>query len=94
MYVYYILRGVEQGQEVELEGDISEELFPGVDLTEAADVINAVAEHLKTEGTVGDWTSCDLIPSYTDLEDKYIYFNERWIRRSEVPLTNIRNEQL
>ena len=91
MYIYYLLRG--EQQDVEHEGDISEELFPGVDLTEANDVINAVIAHLQTQGIVNTWTSCDLIPSFTDREDSYVYYNGSWRRRSEVPLTDIRNGQ-
>ena len=32
MYIYYILRGTQAGNAIELEGDIDEEGFPGVDL--------------------------------------------------------------
>jgi hypothetical protein len=93
MYIYYILHGTQQEQEVEHEGDVSEELFPGVDLTEAVDVINAVTAYLQTQGVAGTWTSCNLIPSYTDHEDSYVYYNGNWRRRSEISLADIRNEQ-
>jgi len=32
MYIYYVLRGTRAGTPVEVEGDIDEEHFPGVDL--------------------------------------------------------------
>ena len=32
MYIYYVLRGSQGGKPVELDGDIDEEHFPGVDL--------------------------------------------------------------
>ena len=93
MYIYYILHGEQQEQEVEHEGDINEELLPGIDLTEANDIINAIIAQLQAQGVTTTWSSCDLIPSFTDREDSYVYYNDSWRRRSEVPLIDIRNGQ-
>ncbi|HTI14286.1 MAG TPA: hypothetical protein VL461_06910 [Dictyobacter sp.] len=84
MYVYYILRATKSGEVIETEGDIDEETFPGVDLTEATDVITAAQEQLRANGDTTEWEECDLTTSYSDREDTYVYFQGRWIRRSEV----------
>ncbi len=86
MYVYYILRGTKKDTTVELDGDITAEQFPGVDLTEGPDVINAVIQQLQAQGTTQEWTECDLTNEYFDRDNTYTYVNKRWIRRSDVPL--------
>ncbi|GLV56980.1 hypothetical protein KDH_38190 [Dictyobacter sp. S3.2.2.5] len=90
MYVYYILRGTVNKEPVELEGDVDDEQFPNVDRTEGADVIQAVLKKLADEGEQGEWTECDLTNEYFDRDDTYVFFNKKWIRRSDVPLTNTR----
>ncbi|GCE25342.1 hypothetical protein KDA_08260 [Dictyobacter alpinus] len=95
MYVYYILRGTQQQQPVELDGDVTEEEFPGLDRTEGPDIIKAVIKKLADEGTTAEWTECDLTNEYYDRDDTYVYAEnvyaeKRWIRRSDVPLGNTR----
>jgi hypothetical protein len=90
MYVYYILRGTKNEQTVELDGDVTTEQFPGVDLTEGPDIIKAVVQKLEEEGTTETWTECDLTNEYYDRDDTYTYFNKQWIRRSDVPLSDNR----
>ncbi|GCF07841.1 hypothetical protein [Dictyobacter arantiisoli] len=90
MYVYYILRGTKKNQVVEFDGDVTEELFPGVDRTEGPDVIKAVVKKLAEQGTEENWTECDLTNEYYDRDDTYAYYNKNWIRRSDVPLVDNR----
>jgi hypothetical protein len=85
MYTYYVLRGTQQDKPTELEGDIDEELFPGIDLGDAPTIINFLVQRLRTEGTTAAWEECDLSDDIFDHEDQYIYFNNRWIRRSDAP---------
>ncbi|HEX3642599.1 MAG TPA: hypothetical protein VHV10_15010, partial [Ktedonobacteraceae bacterium] len=85
MYTYYVLRGTQQDKPTELEGDIDEELFPGIDLGDAPTIINFLVQRLRTEGTTATWEECDLSDDIFDHEDQYIYFNNRWIRRSDAP---------
>ncbi|HZR44753.1 MAG TPA: hypothetical protein VFB12_31870 [Ktedonobacteraceae bacterium] len=91
MYVYYILRGTQSGKPVELEGDIDEETFPEVDLSDGPAVINAVTKRLGEESTIGEWEECDLTDSLFDREDNYIFFHGRWMRRSDAPWRKDRN---
>lgn len=90
MYVYYILRGTNNDQVVELDGDVTTEQFPGVDLTEGPDVIKAVLQQVQAQGNTETWTECDLTNEYYDRDDTYAYFNNQWIRRSDVPLSDNR----
>lgn len=90
MYVYYILRSTRNDQLMELDGDVTAEQFPGVDLTEGPDVIKAVIQQLQEQGTIEVWTECDLTNEYYDRDDTYVYFNKQWIRRSDVPLSDNR----
>jgi hypothetical protein len=85
MYIYYVLRGMQNNQQVEREGDLNEELYPNVDLEDGPAVINHLVAHLRTEGIPGAWNECELTDSLFESEDNYIYFNGRWIRRSETP---------
>ena len=87
MYVYYVIRGTRAGQSVELEGDIDEETFPGVDLRDGPQVLATVARKFDQEaGETCAWESSELTDSFFELEDSYIYHNDRWMRRSDRPL--------
>ncbi|GER86729.1 hypothetical protein KDW_08910 [Dictyobacter vulcani] len=90
MYVYYILRGTQKNQSIEIDGDVTDELFPGLDRSEGPDVISAVIKKNEEEGTSAVWTECDLTNEYYDRDDTYVYAQKRWIRRSDVPLGNNR----
>ena len=85
MYTYYVLRGTQQDKPIELDGEINKELFPEIDLGDALAIINFLVQKLRTEGTIGTWEACDLSDDIFDHEDQHIYFNNRWIRRSETP---------
>ncbi len=85
MYIYYILRGTQAAEPVELEGDIDEEHFPGVNLGDGSAIIDHLVKKIGAEGTVGQWEECDLTDSFFNREDTYIYYNGRWIRRSDAP---------
>lgn len=91
MYVYYILRGTQGSIRIELDGDVNEEQFPGVDLGNGPDIINHLVENLRAKGTAGEWEECDLTDSFFDREDNYINFNGRWMRRSDAPWRKDRN---
>ncbi|HLZ64214.1 MAG TPA: hypothetical protein VKR06_45375 [Ktedonosporobacter sp.] len=85
MYIYYVLRGSQGGNAVELDGDVNEEQFPAVDLDNGPAIISYLVEKLHTQEITGEWSECDLTDSFFDREDTYIYFNGRWIRRSDAP---------
>ncbi|QBD78301.1 hypothetical protein EPA93_20775 [Ktedonosporobacter rubrisoli] len=86
MYIYYVLRGTQGEQQVELEGDLSEELFPGLDLQNGPAIIDHLVSRGKEEGSRNvEWSECDLTDSFFDQDDNYIFFNGRWIRRSDAP---------
>ncbi|MBV9229665.1 MAG: hypothetical protein JOZ18_10165 [Chloroflexi bacterium] len=91
MYIYYVLRGTQSGKPAELEGDVDEESFPGIDLDNGPAIINHLVQKLRTEGTVGEWEECDLTDSLFDREDNYISFHGRWIRRADAPWRKDRN---
>ncbi len=91
MYIYYILRGERGDRQVELEGDVDEEQFPGVNLEDGPAIISALVKKLHAEGTRGEWTECDLTDSFFNREDTFIYFNDRWIRRADAPWRRDRN---
>ena len=86
MYIYYVLRGKQGGKQVELEGDIDEEHFPGVDLGDGREILIFLAQAVEREaGTAGEWEEAELTDSFFDKEDMYILFNGRWMRRSDAP---------
>jgi hypothetical protein len=86
MYIYYILRGTQAGKRTELEGDIDEETFPDVDLSNGPEIITYLVQKLNSEaGTTGSWEECDLTDSFFNREDTYLFFNGRWMRRSDTP---------
>lgn len=90
MYIYYVLRGTRSDRPVELEGDIDEETFPGVDLGDGRAVLNYLTQNLETQmGTL--WEEAELTDSFFNTEDAYINFNDRWIRRSDAPWRKDRN---
>ena len=92
MYIYYILRRTQAGELVELEGDLDEEQFPGVDLNNGPAIINYLVQKVNSEtGTSGNWEECDLTDSFFNREDNYVYFNGRWMRRSDTPWRKDRN---
>jgi hypothetical protein len=91
MYIYYVLRGTQGENPIEYEGDLSEELFPKVDLSDGPGVIQQIVQKLSAEGSVAEWSDCDLTDSFFDREDNYIYFNNRWMRRSDAPWRKDRN---
>jgi hypothetical protein len=47
MYVYYILRGAQAAKPVELEGDIDEEHFPGVNLGDGPAIIDHLVKKIN-----------------------------------------------
>jgi hypothetical protein len=86
MYIYYVLRGTHEGTSVELEGDIDEANFPGIDLDNGSSIIDCLVQKVNQESSsVGIWEECDLTDSFFNREDTYLYFNERWMRRSDTP---------
>jgi hypothetical protein len=90
MYIYYVLRGTRSDKPVELEGDIDEETFPGVDLGDGRAVLNFLTANLEAEkGTL--WEEAELTDSFFNREDSYILFNDRWMRRSDAPWRKDRN---
>jgi hypothetical protein len=92
MYMYYILRGHRQGKLVAYEGDIDAEPFPGVDLDHGPAIINHLVQTLNQDmGETDHWEACDLTDSFFNREDTYVHFNGRWMRRSDTPWRNDRN---
>ncbi len=91
MYIYYVLRGNQGEQLIEREGDLSEELYPDLDLRNGPDIISHLVQQLRGEGTPGEWTECELTDDFFDREDSYINFNGRWIRRADAPWRKDRN---
>ncbi len=90
MYIYYVLRGTRLDKVVEVEGDIDEETFPGVDLGDGRGILHYLTAHLEAEkGTL--WEEAELTDSFFNREDSYIYFNDRWMRRSDAPWRKDRN---
>lgn len=91
MYEYYVLRGTQSDKPVEIEGEVNEEEFPGIDLDNGPAVINALVTKMHAAGTVGEWEECELTDSFFNQEDAYINFNGRWMRRSDAPWRKDRN---
>jgi hypothetical protein len=92
MYIYYILRRTQSGEIVEQEGDLDEEQFPGVDLNNGPAIINHLVQKVNAEtGTSDNWEECDLTDAFFNREDNYVYFNGRWMRRSDTPWRKDRN---
>jgi len=92
MYIYYVLRGTRAGTPVEVEGDIDEEHFPGVDLGDGKAILNYLVPVVDREaGSTGNWEEAELTDSFFNREDEYINFNGRWMRRSDAPWRKDRN---
>ncbi len=85
MYVYYILRGTQAGEPVEAEDEITPDLLPGTDMGDGPSIISALVQKLRATGNTAEWENCDLTDDVFDHEDSYIYFNQRWMRRSDAP---------
>ena len=86
MYTFYVLRGTRGGKPVELDGEIDEEHFPGVDLGDGRAILPFLVHLIDGEaGMVGAWEEAELTDSFFDREDMFINFNGRWIRRSDAP---------
>lgn len=86
MYIYYILHGTQAGNPVELEGEIDEEHFPGVDLGDGPAILNYLVQKVNSEaGTRGEWEECDLTDDFFNREDSYLFYDGRWMRRSDTP---------
>ncbi|GAC1567679.1 MAG: hypothetical protein NVS3B14_14470 [Ktedonobacteraceae bacterium] len=83
MYIYYILRGSLADQAIEREGDIEAAKFPGVDLEDGPAIITHLAKNIITEP--GLWTECDLTDDFFNREDTYLFYDDRWMRRSDTP---------
>ncbi len=86
MYIYYILRGAQEGTPVEVEGDIDEKGFPGINLDNGPVIIDYLVQKVNQEaGEAGAWEECDLTDSFFNREDSYLFYNGRWMRRSDAP---------
>ena len=92
MYIYYILRRTKAGEVVEQEGELDEEQFPGIDLSNGPAIINHLVQQMNSKtGMNVDWEECDLTDDFFNREDNYVYFNGRWMRRSDTPWRKDRN---
>ena len=92
MYIYYILRRTKAGEIVEQEGELDEEQFPGIDLSNGPAIINHLVQQMNSEtGMNVDWEECDLTDDFFNREDNYVHFNGRWMRRSDTPWRKDRN---
>lgn len=80
MYNYYILRGTQAGKPYECEGEIDQEHCPGVDLND----VKAILSYL-VENSTGSWEEAELTDAFFNREDSYIFFDRRWMRRSDAP---------
>ena len=86
MYTYFILRRSNNGNPIEVEGDIDEAQFPGVVLDDGKAILNhLVAMVNQQSGTSQTWEEADLTDSFFNREDSYIFFDGRWMRRSDAP---------
>lgn len=86
MYNYYILRGTQAGQPTECEGEIDEEQCPGVDLDDGKAILSYLVENIsREEHPVERWEEAELTDAFFEREDSYIFFDERWMRRSDAP---------
>ncbi len=85
MYIYYVLRGTRGDQDVEVEGDITEELFPDIKLSDGPALVSSIVERVRKDGQWIEWTECDLTDDFFDREDTYIFYSGHWIRRSDAP---------
>lgn len=86
MYSYYILRGTQSGKSAELEGEIDEEHCPGIDLNDGKAILRYLVENTyREENSTGSWEEAELTDAFFNREDSYIFFDGRWMRRSDAP---------
>jgi hypothetical protein len=86
MYNYYILRGTQADEPIEQEGEIDEGLCPGIDLKDGKAILSYLVENItRAEYSAGLWEEAELTDGFFDREDSYIFFDERWMRRSDAP---------
>ncbi len=90
MYIYYVLRGMRGDQPVEFEGDIEEADFSSINLHDGPAISAHLSKNIHQDEWV-EWTECDLTDDFFNREDNYIYFNGRWMRRSDAPWRKDRN---
>jgi hypothetical protein len=83
MYIYYILRGTLAGKEVEHEGEIDADQFPDVNLNDGPAIITYLTKHIISEPAL--WVECNLTDDFFNREDTYLFYNGRWMRRSDTP---------
>ena len=83
MYIYYILRGTRADNAIEFEGEIDAGEFPGVDLDDGPAIITYLTKQIITEPAL--WVECDLTDDFFNREDTYLFYNDRWMRRSDAP---------
>jgi hypothetical protein len=86
MYNYYILRGTLADEPVEREGELDEEHCPGVNLNDSKAILTYLVENAQREGnSAGTWDEAELTDDFFNREDSYIFFDGRWMRRSDAP---------
>lgn len=91
MYVYYVLRGKQNDELLELDGDIDAEAFPTIDLDDGPSIINYLVQKVRKEGNIAQWEECELTDSFFEREETFINHHERWIRRADAPWRKDRN---
>ncbi len=70
---------------VEVEGDVDEEHFPGVDLGDGKAILNYLVPVVdRKASTIGNWEEAELTDSFFNREDEHINFNGPWIGRSDA----------
>lgn len=86
MYNYYVLRDSQADTPVELEGEIDAEHFPGIDLGDAKAILSCLVASVNREkDTARSWDEAELTDTFFNREDSYIFFDGRWMRRSDAP---------
>ena len=61
---------------VEVEGDVDEEHFPGVDLGDGKAILNYLVPVVdRKASTIGNWEEAELTDSFFNREDEHINFN-------------------
>ncbi len=85
MYIYYVLRGRRANEPVELDGEVNAEILPDIDLDDGPAIISALVNNLRQKDITDEWEACDLTDSFFEREDNYIFFDARWMRRSDAP---------
>lgn len=89
MYAYYVLRGTQQGQKAEIDGEITTESFPGIELDDGPVIITTLLQQLHNDGILGEWDACDLTHAFFERDDTYLLAKDRWIRRSEIAIQDL-----